>query len=70
MDFDCLTPAGADDLCTALATNRQPAPAGGGGVTQRKLAGVNDLYTVWAANRQLAPAGCGGVCAQEARWRG
>ena len=42
--------AGVDDLSTALAANRQPAPAGCGGVVHRKLAGVDDLYTALAAN--------------------
>ena len=66
-DFDGFTPAGVDDLYTAWAANRQPAPAGCGGVAYRKLAGVDDLYTARAANR-LGPAAGGG--AQEARWRG
>ena len=42
------------------AANRQPDPAGCGGVAHRKLAGVDDLFTAWAANRQPASAGCGG----------
>ena len=69
-DFDGFTPARADDLYTAWAANRQPAPAGYGGVAHRKLAGVDDLYTARAANRHPAPAGYGGASAQEARWRG
>ena len=60
-DFDGFTPAAADDLYTVWAANRQPAPAGCGGVAYRKLAGVDDLYIARAANRQPAPAGCGGV---------
>ena len=43
--------AGADDLYTARAANRQPARAGCEGVTHRKLAGVDDLFTARAANR-------------------
>ena len=60
-DFDSFTPAGADDLYTAWAANRQPAPAGCRGLEYRKLAGVDDLYTARAANRQPAQAGCGGM---------
>ena len=60
-DFDGFTPAGADDLYTAWAANRQPAPAGCGGVAYRKLAGVDDLYIARAANRQPAQAVCGVV---------
>ena len=61
MDFDSFTPAGADDLYTAWAANRQPAPVGCGGVAYRKLAGLYNLYTARAANRQPAQAGCGVV---------
>ena len=50
--------AGADDLYTARAANRQPAQAGCGVVAHRKLAGADDLYTARAANRQPARAGC------------
>jgi hypothetical protein len=53
--------ADVDDLYTALADNRQPAPAGCRGVVHRELAGVDDLHTARAANRQPAPAGCGGL---------
>jgi len=50
--------AGVDDLCTARAAIRQPAPAGCGVVAHRRLAGVDDDYTARAAIRQPAPAGC------------
>ena len=48
--------AGVDDRYTARAANRQPAPAGCGGLAHKKL---DDLYTARAANRQPAPAGGG-----------
>ena len=38
--------AGADDLYTARAANRQQARAGCGVVAHRKLAGADDLY-IW-----------------------
>ena len=44
--------AGVDDLCTALAVIRQPAPAGCRVVAHRRLAGVDDDdYTARAAIR-------------------
>ena len=75
--FDGFTPAGADDLYTVWAANRQPAPAGCGVVAYRKLAGVDDLYIARAANRQPAQAVCGVVAHRKlagadnlyARWR-
>ncbi len=58
--------AGVDDLYTARAAIRQPAPAGCGVVAHRRLAGVDDLYTALAAIRQPAPAGCGVVAHRSA----
>ncbi len=50
-----------DDLYTAAAAIRQPAPASCWEVVHRRLAGVDDDYTARAAIRQPAPAGCGVV---------
>ncbi len=49
---------GVDDLYTARASIRKPAPTGCRVMAHRKLAGVDDLYTARAAIRQPAPAGC------------
>jgi hypothetical protein len=58
--------AGADDLYTEtlLPYNRQPAPAGCGGLTRRKLASEGCLYTARAATWQTALAGFSGCSAE------
>ena len=53
--------AAGNDLSTARAANRQPAPNGRRGVAHWKLVDMDDLSTARAANRQPAPAGCWGV---------
>ncbi len=47
-----------DDLYTARAAIRQPAPACCGLAAHGRLAGVDDLFTALAAIRQPASAGC------------